>query len=303
MRRRVGRVVAAVAVVGAVVSGCGGGPSQVGSAAIVGSEVVPLDQVQSRLGVALAQTDVVAELAGQGVGTPDIARDVVTQAVLHELSERAAAAEGITVTPVDVDAELVARGGAEAVLERSLFDLPVVRERLRDELIVQRLAARHVNGLAVTADILGVTSREEAAEAARILAGGGPGADALFAQNPQISRRNVEYRASTTPDVASTVVFGTPAGRTGYFQPSPGQSGWIVFRVVERRTDAPPVGPDAVDRIGKAELVKIGRRLLQPLAVELGVRVNPRYGAWNQVALRVLGEDQLTGAVLPVTVG
>jgi hypothetical protein len=303
VRSRVGRVLAAVAVVGAVVSGCGAGPSQVGSAAIVGSEAVPLDRVQDRLDVALARTDVLDELAARGLDAPDIARDVVTQAVTHDLFQRAAAAEGITVTESDVDTALAERGGAEAVLERSLFDLPAVRERIADELVAERLGARFVDRLAVTVDILGVTSEEEAAETARVLAVGGPAADALFDANPQTSRRGVDYRASTAPEVAATVLFGTAAGRAGYFQPAPGQSGWIVFRVLERSTDAPAVGPEAATRVGSAELVGIGRRLLQPLAAELGVRVNPRYGVWDEVTLRVVGEDELAGSVLPPTAG
>lgn len=305
MRSRVGRVVAAVAAVGALVSGCGGGPSQVGSAAIVGSETIRLDQVQPRIEAVLARPDVVTELASRGgAGAPDIARDIVTQAVIHELSGRAAAAEGITITPAEVDAELMARGGVEAVLEGSLLELPVVRERIHDELVAQRLAARYVDGLAVTADIVrGIPSREAAEEAATIIAGGGPAADALFAQKPQASRRNVEFRASIAPDIASSVVFGTPAGGTGYFQPSPGQNEWYVFRVTDRRTDAPPVGPAAAQRIGSAELVGIGWRLLQPLAAELGVRVNPRYGVWSPIAFRVLSEDQFIGTVLPAPAG
>ena len=68
MYRQVGRALAVVATVGVVVSGCGAGPSQVGSAVIVGSTAVPLEQVQSRLDVALGKTDAVAQLASSGIG-------------------------------------------------------------------------------------------------------------------------------------------------------------------------------------------------------------------------------------------
>ena len=108
MYRQVGRALAVVATVGVVVSGCGAGPSQVGSAVIVGTTSVPLEQVQSRLDVALGKTDVVAQLASSGVGAPDIARDVVTGAVMHDLLARTAATEGITVSEADVDAALQA---------------------------------------------------------------------------------------------------------------------------------------------------------------------------------------------------
>lgn len=294
------RTVAAVAVVGTLVSGCGG-PSQTGSAAIVGSTVVPASVVQARLDQTFARTEIVDELAAQGVGTPDIARDIVTQGVLHELSQQAARAEDIVVTPADIDAELEMLGGAEAVRERSLFDVDVVRERLGDELVAERLAAKQVNGLAVTVDIIGVGSRREAEEAVKVVAAGGPAADQLFAANPETSRRGYEYRASVNPDVAVSAVFGTPVGGSGYFQAVPGQETWVVFRVLSRMLDAPPVAPelDVVPQLGKSGLAEIGIRLLQPYADQAGVRVNPRYGVWDPVSMRVLDEEQVAGEVLP----
>jgi len=44
VRRQVGRVILAVAAAGAVATGCGG-PSQVGSAVIIGDRAVPLGSV------------------------------------------------------------------------------------------------------------------------------------------------------------------------------------------------------------------------------------------------------------------
>ncbi len=294
---RVGRVVAAVAIVGAVVSGCGGGPSQVGSAVIIGSTAVPIEQVQSRLDVALARTDTIAQLAGSGVGPPDIARDVVTRTVLHDLITRTAAAEGIGATEAEVDAALAQSGGAQAALEQTIYDLPALRERVRDRILAARYAQRVVPGLTVTADLIAATSADDAAAKARILAAGGPEADALFAQSPDTSRRGVSYQAATSPEAAATVLFGLPPGSTAYFRPSP-QSGWIVLRVTDRRTD-PNADPAAVASLGESDLATIGERLLQPLAEEVGVRVNPRYGVWDPIALRVVPADQVDGAILP----
>jgi len=295
--RRVGRVVAVAAVVGAVVSGCAGGPSQVGSAVIVGSTAVPLEQVQSRLDVALGKTDAIAQLAGSGVGPPEIARDVVTRTVLHDLLDRTAAADGIVVTEADVDNALAEGGGADAALEQTLYDLPSLRERVRDRIIAARHAQRVVPGLTVDADLIAATTREDAAEKARVLAAGGPDADALFTQNPDTSRRGMSYQAATSPEAASTVLFGLPPGRTAYFQPSP-QSGWIVLRVTDRQED-PDADPEAVAALGESDLVTIGERLMQPLAEEVGVRVNPRFGVWDPISLRVVPADQTDGTILP----
>jgi len=297
--RQVGRALAVVATVGVVVSGCGTGPSQVGSAAIVGTTSVPLEQVQSRLDVALGKTDVVAQLAGNGVGAPDIARDVVTGAVMHDLLTRTAAADGLTVTEADVDAALQESGGADAALSQSLYDLPAIRDRVRDRLIAVRHAQRIVPGLTVTADLIAANSRDDAAAKARVLAAGGPEADALFAQSAETSRRSMSYQAANSPEAASTVLFGLPVGRTAYFQPSPQQGGWIVLRVTDRRED-PNADPAAAASLGDSDLAAIGERLLQPLAEDVGVRVNPRFGVWDPVSMRVVPADQQGGAILPL---
>ncbi|HSU07707.1 MAG TPA: peptidylprolyl isomerase [Pseudonocardia sp.] len=299
MYRQVGRALAVVATVGVVVSGCGAGPSQVGSAVIVGTTSVPLEQVQSRLDVALGKTDVVAQLASSGVGAPDIARDVVTGAVMHDLLARTAATEGITVSEADVDAALQESGGADAALSQSLYDLSAIRERVRDRLIAVKHAQRIVPGLTITADLVAANSRDDAAAKARVLATGGPEADALFASNPETSRRNMSYQAVRSPEAASTVLFGLPVGRTAYFQPSPQQGGWIVLRVTDRQEDA-NADPSAAASLGDSDLAAIGDRLLQPLSEEVGVRVNPRFGVWDPVSMRVVAADQQGGAILPL---
>jgi hypothetical protein len=297
--RQVGRALAVVATVGVVVSGCGTGPSQVGSAVIVGTTAVPLEQVQSRLDVALGKTDVVAQLASSGVGAPDIARDVVTGAVMHDLLARTAATEGITVSEADVDAALQESGGADAAQSQSLYDLSAIRERVRDRLIAVKHAQRIVPGLTITADLVAANSRDDAAAKARVLAAGGPEADALFAANPETSRRNMSYQAVRSPEAASTVLFGLPVGRTAYFQPSPQQGGWIVLRVTDRQEDA-NADPSVAASLGDSDLAAIGDRLLQPLSEEVGVRVNPRFGVWDPVSMRVVAADQQGGAILPL---
>lgn len=295
MRRRVGRVAVAVAVVGAVVGGCGSGPSQVGSAVIIGSDSVSLAQVQSRIDVALAKTGTVSQLAGRGVGPADIARDVVSRAVLHDLLARTAVTEGITVGDAQVDATFAANGGADAVVASSLSDLPALRERVRDQLVAIELAKRAVDRLAVVVDVAAATSRSDAEAKARTVAAGGPGADAVFAGNN--AERNLPLRASSDPKAATMALFGTPAGQILVFQPAPNRSGWIVLRVVQRSTDAPPAGPSAVPQIDEATLGLIGERLLQPLSEQLGVRVNPRYGVWDPISMRVVADGQQTGFI------
>jgi hypothetical protein len=296
VRMQVGRVAAAVAVIGAVISGCGG-PSQAGTAVFVGESAVPLERVQSQLDAVLAKKDLVAKITSQGGTTADLARSFVTRAVLHELLARRASEEGIAVTDAQVDAQITENGGPDALLDGSLYDLPGLRERMRDDLIAAQLGQREVGGLAVTADLVAATSRAAADSTAATLQAGGAQADALFA-DPRTALRAQTFDAASSPDNASTVLFGVPVGTVVTFQPNPQQSTWIVARVVDRRTDAPS-DPAAVSSISQTQLVAIGERLLQPTADQVGIRVNPRYGVWDPVQLRIVAEDQQVGSVLP----
>jgi hypothetical protein len=293
---QVGRVAAAVAVIGAVVSGCGG-PNQAGTAVIVGDNAIPIERVQTQLDAALAKKDLVAQITAQGGTTADLTRSIVTRAVLHDLLDRRAAQDGIVVTDAQIDAFIAERGGAGALLDGSLYDLPMLRQRVRDDLIAAQLAQREVGGLAVTADLVAATSRASADAAAAALQAGGPQADALF-NDPRTSARGQTFDAVSSPDNASTVLFGVPVGSVVAFQPNPQQSTWIVARVTDRRTGAPS-DPAALAGISQTQLIAIGERLLQPTADQVGIRVNPRYGVWDPVEMRIVAEGQQVGTVLP----
>jgi hypothetical protein len=296
VRMQVGRVAASVAVIAAVVSGCGG-PEQAGSAVIVGSETVPLETVQSQLSTALAKTDQFEQYSAQGGTAAGLARDIVTREVYHDLLTRVAARDGILVSEAQIDAELEANGGAEATLARTYYDLPTLRERVRDSLIAAQVAQREVPGLAVTADIVAADSREEAEATARTLAAGGPEAAAIFTDPARRARPATTVQAASSPADAATVVFGVPVGTVGAFQPDPGNSGWVVFRVVDRQTDVPS-DPAALASLSQAQLATIGNRLLQPTGEAAGIRVNPRYGEWDPVQLRVVPEGQQAGIII-----
>jgi hypothetical protein len=296
VRMQVGRVAAAVAVIGAVISGCGG-PNQAGTAVFVGDNAVPIERVQTQLDTALAKKDLMAQITSQGGTTAGLARSFVTRAVLHDLLTRRAAEVGIVVTDAQIDAQIAQDGGADALVGGSLYDLPMLRERVRDDLIATQLAQREVGGLVVTADLVAATSRPAADAAAATLQAGGAQADALFS-DPRTAIRGQTFDAVSSPGNASTPLFGVPVGTVVAFQPSPDQATWIVARVTDRRTDAPS-DPAAVSSISQTQLIAIGQRLLQPTAEQVGIRVNPRYGVWDPIQMQIVGEGQQTGTVLP----
>lgn len=290
----------AAVVLGLVATACGG-PVQAGSAAIIGDTAIPLGEVQSRLDYALGRRDLVAQIQEIGRGPADISRELVTRSVLHTLLDKAAVREGINPSPAAI-ADGVAVERRRMSGQDSFEDPATVPERVRDQLIAAELARRRVGGLSVTVDATTAVSRADAADKARRIASGPEGARAVFAAAGQDAQLGLRFRAAADPQTATSVLFGTTAGKVVYFQPSPAQAGWVVVRVAERRTDSRPAPGDPPDtpisQIGIDSLQMIGFRLLQPLAEELGVRINPRYGVWDTVRLRAVDVGDLSGEVL-----
>lgn len=300
LRRRSLAGVALCAVLAVIVAGCSG-PLQAGSAAVVGDTAIPLSDVQSRLDYALGRRDLIAQIQETGRGPADISRELVTRSVLHTLLDEVARREGISPS------ESAVADGAAAEQRRlagrdSLEDPATIPERVRDQLIAAELARRYIERLAVTIDVTTAMSRAEAADKAKRIASGPDGARAVFAADGQDAQLGLRFRAAADPDAATSVLFGTPAGKVVYFQPSPAQGGWLIIRVTERRTDSTPTAGDPPDtpvaQIATDSLQMIGFRQLQPLADELGVRINPRYGVWDPVRLRAVGEADVSGEVL-----
>lgn len=287
---------------GVCLAGCGSGPSQVGSAAIVGSTVVPLGETQQRIDSALAKPGLLDQLKLQGDKPADISREVVSRAVQHVLLEEAARREKIRVTDDQVDAELTREGGVDALVEATIYDKVSVREAVRDQLVSQALARKLLSKVMVTVDVTNATSRDDAVAKARKMASGPSGAASVLAADPR-AQRGLQLRAALVPQSAASFLFGTPAGSVVAAQTSPAPDGWTVLRVTARTTTAPGGDPKAssLSQLDDSTLDDIGRRFTQPLAQELGVRVNPRYGEWDPLRLAVLAPGTPAGLVLPAT--
>ncbi|WP_300018226.1 hypothetical protein [Pseudonocardia sp.] len=304
MRKQVGRVVAAVTVVGAIVSGCGSGPSQVGSAVIIGSDTIPLALVQDRITEALSPERAAAvqgrdQGRGGGYGAPQVAREIVTSEILSTLLDRRTAEEGIVVDDAMVDQAVASIGSPEEFDQVSLYRPEVARERLRDDIAAALLGARYVDRLGVTFEFTGFGTEQEALAAAQVVVAGGPGAEAVFADAPPEGQAQ-QVRAATNPALASSFAFGSPAGSTVVLRPAQDGAPWVLIHVIERSENLPPAGESAVGQLGQQDLQLIGYRLLQPAATELGVEVNPRYGVWDPIQLAVVDAEETAGSlVLP----
>lgn len=304
--RRLGRLpvlAVALAAVGAVLTGCGAGPTQAGAAAIVGSSSVPLSEIQQQVDDVLRRPAAMTNLTERG-GTPaDLARLRVARQVQHLLLEQAAQRDGIVVGDQQVSGELAKPEVVQELAENEfVFDPELARQTIRDRLIAEALTARYLDRLAVTIDVTSAGSREEALNKARMLAAGPAQANAVLAADGPNARRNLQLRAALVPQSAALFLFGTPAGQVVATQTSASPDVWTVVRVTSRTTDGPPVGdPTATSlaQLGEQTRDQIGRRLTQPLAEQLGVRVNPRYGTWDPLFLNVVPPSIEPSVVLP----
>ena len=327
--RRLLPIVASIAVGALVLTGCGSGPSRIGAAAIVGDQVITVDDIQARLRTAAPDLREAVDRQGaaQGVAPgaplppevlPSESRRLVTVRVLHELIAEQSRRDGIVVPPQRVDAALAAVGGAEAAARGSGFDPATIRELVGDQLAAADIGRREFDRLSVTIDYATAPNRALAQELAERVAADPARAPALFAGLPagsgasDLALRPGADQGAGVQASASSLLFGLPAGTVAVTSSGsgsnseqasdPATSPWTVINVRERRLDAPPPAGTIVPaaQVDDQTMFGFGLRLLQPLALELGVTVNPRYGTWDPTQLDVVETPAAAGSVIPV---
>ncbi|WP_433029381.1 hypothetical protein [Actinomycetospora sp. CA-053990] len=313
-----------------VLAGCGTGPSRVDAAAVVGDQVITIDDIQGRLRTAVPDLRVAVDQQGaqQGIapGAPippqllaQESRRLVTVRVLHELIAEQSRRDGIVVPPQRVDAELARVGGAEAAAQGSGFDPATIRELVGDQVAAAEIGRRVFDRLAVTIDYAATPDRASAEALAAQVAADPTRADRLFAGAPGgagasgLALRPGQNQGAELRSSASSVLFGLPAGtvaitpsgssssQTGQ-QQDPAQGPWTVIHVRERTLDAPPPGAGVTPAgaVDEDTMFGFGLRMLQPLALEEGVTVSPRYGTWDPTQLDVVEDPAAAGVITPV---
>jgi hypothetical protein len=316
-------------VVGLVVlAGCGTGPSRAGAAAIVGDQVITVEEIQAGLRTAAPDLRVAVDQQGaaQGIapGAPippqllaQQSRRLVTVRVLHDLIAEQSRRSGITVAPQRVDAALARVGGAQGASQGSGFDPATIRELVSDQIAAGDIGRQVFDHLAVTIDYTATPDKASAqalaaqvaadsARAAQLFAAAGAGQGASGLSLRPGADQGAGLRSS-----ASSVLFGLPANTVAITPNAsssqasgqdPAQGPWTVIHVRERRLDAPPPGPGVTpaSAVPDDTMFGFGLRQLQPLALELGVTVSPRYGTWDPTQLDIADSPAAAGVVLPV---
>jgi hypothetical protein len=336
--RIMGRPRALVAVVAGalLLAGCGSGPSQVGSAVIVGDRSVSLDQVQSMIDQAV-RTQPYAQKLAREHKLDLLGREIVRQTVLHELTARAAQKEGLVADQAKI-AGLSAQENATPVGDSGQGDQVAVTQivaKLRDRnevasdvVLEGQLAQKYLPKLSVSADYVGISATSEtdsdararAFDLAKQFAADPAKIQATIQQAGQEAQQAQQtgapgpggfsdagmtelFGASQYLSLAQTPLFGSAANSVVTFQARmPSKPDWYIFVVRARGTDKAVPADQEAQKPTDQQLTSIGTRLLQPYLGEAGLRVNPRYGVWDVVSMSLApNQDATKGTVLPLS--
>ncbi len=314
-----------IAVLTALVAGltaCGSGPSQVNSAVIVDGRSVSVDEVQAILDKVVKDEPAAKPLAQQHK-LDLVAREAVSQLVLHRLLVKAAREEHITARPEDVNKaieqdpfkdKLPADGSVppDALATQLVYRGRDLRDTVTDQVLMAQLGDKYYDKLQITMDYTTVVAdsqgakpesmRDQAEAKAREFAANPDEVANLVAKDQQAGRdaqEGAQFQAVQSAALAATAMFGTGKGSVIAFEPSPQQALWVIGLIRERDTNA-TVDTSQAQQVSPTELVAIGRRMLQPYAESSDIQVSPRYGVWDMAAMGVApSEAESDGLVLP----
>ncbi|WP_332461470.1 hypothetical protein [Amycolatopsis aidingensis] len=291
-----------------LLTGCGSGPSQVDSAAIVGDSSVPLGEVQHEIQWLLDNVPA-AQQAKQQRKFGNESRKIVQGRIVHELLEVAAQREGLRVDASEATELIESSGGLDAAAKAVQIEPSRVHQVATDQLMLQQLGQKYLQrlsvdliGTTITEEAPGSTAEDKARALGRKLAADPRGAEQLLrAEGRQVlDRRFVLAEAvQSSPELATSAVFGAREGTVLVIQPSRQQGGWLVALIRDRDTSGSASGGAAAQAQQPSNpqlLYSVGVRLLQPIADELGIKVNPRYGVWDSAAMTIVSRaEELTG--------
>jgi hypothetical protein len=278
-----------------LLTGCGSVTGKIGTAAIVGNIRIPDSSVKSWFDAVLRKDPVLADqLQGQGeMGA--LGRQIASLEVQQELLRQAALRYHLPVNAQSVDDVVARMGGPRAASEGQIYTPRNVADGVRAQLIVTELGRAYLNRLAITFDYTQAANRREARVKAERMAHDPQQAAALVAADSAEgvpAATNQPLRAADNPGIAAkTPIFGAPPGTVLAFRPN--QSGrWLVVRILTRH--AGPAGP--ASRVDLETVQEFGWQLLGMTENQVGVRLSPRYGVWDPIALAAVpNQEQTTG--------
>lgn len=295
-------------------AGCGG-PVQPGAAAVIGDQRVTDTQVQQVVQRGLANPQAAQQA---GADRPAYQRSVLRRLIDHIIVTKAAANEHVSVSASQIDATIAGiaaqLGGADklaADAAKAGIAPADLRPTLSDITLRDALAEKLTAGVVVPQVALKQAYTQKIAmydqvHSAHILVATLPQAQKLLATVKAHPDQFAALAKKYSMDPGSKASGGDLGfqGRgalakpfeTAIFTAKPGsfvlahtQFGFHVIHVLQRRTttlqQATPELRHAL--LGQQRMAAVAK-LLQDTARQLGVKVNPRFGAWDPKALDVI---------------
>jgi hypothetical protein len=301
----------------------------VSAAAIIDGKVTSIDQVQDLLDKAVQEQPYAKQLAAQHK-LDLVGREIVRQTLLHAAVTKAAQKEKLTADEDAIGAAMLqdplagqlpqsVTQNQDAAVTQLVWRVRDHREALTDQYLEQKLAIKYLPTLTVNFDYTTVgapsadgtasstdpaTARADAIAKARQFAADPKAVTGEIqsgAQGGVEGNVGTQVPALSSPQDATTVLFGVPANTVIAFQPNAtGNPTWVVA-VVRQRSTGKPVATDQAQQPTPDQLGGIGVRLLQPYVGEVDYRINPRYGVWDAVGMDLAPNANATkGLVLPL---
>lgn len=239
--------------------------SHVGTAATVGQHSISTDQLTAAYTRQLA-----VPAAQQATAAPvQLERRVLGQLITHVLLDKLAADQGISLSQGDIDAELnLLKGQKDASGQSPLAAIPQTDQprTARDNLLAQRLEISYATGTDQDSLSLGIIVVGDAAKAKLVAA-------RLRADPSAFDQLARTYSTSQQTQLQPTPITQLPTqlkdAKKGDVLIVPQQGSFVVVYVVARSNE------------------QVLLKKLDQVATQLGVHVNPRFGAWNASQLTV----------------
>jgi hypothetical protein len=302
-RRSFGVVLTAVTAL--LLASCGSDPAQARSAAVVGDHVIQLDEVQAEVRWLLDHAPQ-AQQAREQRRIDQISSEIVRSRVVHELLAVAEERENLRVDETKVDELIEASGGVEEAARNIAVEPSRVRDVARDQLLLEQLGKHyqhrlsvHFVGAMITESDAEATDSEVARALGRRIAADPANVETILRDSGhQVIDRTITLADALNqdPELAISAVFGAEEGAVVVIRPSQQQVGWLVALIKDRTVRSDVEEPEEDQPVDPRLLYWAGLRQLQPIADELGVQINPRYGVWDDTGLAPApSEEEVTG--------
>jgi hypothetical protein len=328
---RIPALVAALAVLGGALTACASGPNQVNSAVIIGDRVISVDDVQRRLDETLKVEPAAKDLA-KNHKLDLVSRGIVDQLVRHELLAEAARRDGLTVSEKDLADLTAGTAPAQDPVQRSVEAAFDPKEIAKDRLLTVSLGQKNLDKVQLTLDGVAMQTpgftKQKAIDLAKQMAaqpdkaaalGQAAGAGAGGQQGPQplsafpwnairvyAGAAQQASQSGQAPPVEALLppIFAAPSNSVIVLSLGSGENaasaGYLVALVKRANGGVPSQDATFANQVPADWRFALGEHLLGPLVKELGLRVSPRYGVWDDLAVGLAPSDaEKVGVLLP----